>query len=54
MFLFLPLTAAAQSSADISKQIWIDVNPHYYLNSNSRIYGMLVYAGNLKTTAGGV
>ena len=39
MFLFLPLTAAAQSSADISKQIWIDVNPHYYLNSESKVYG---------------
>jgi hypothetical protein len=38
LFLF-PLIAGAQSSGDISKQIWIDVNPHYYLNPNSKIYG---------------
>jgi hypothetical protein len=53
LFLFFPLILGAQSSADISKQIWIDVNPHYYLNPNSNIYGISVYAGNLKTTAGG-
>jgi hypothetical protein len=30
-----------QSSEGIRKQIWIDMNPHYYLNPKTKIYGDL-------------
>jgi hypothetical protein len=39
LFLLFPVIASAQSGENISKQIWIDVNPHYYLNPKSKIYG---------------
>lgn len=37
--LFSPVIVNAQSGESVSKQIWIDVNPHYHLNSSSKIYG---------------
>jgi hypothetical protein len=39
LFLLFPVIASAQSGENISKQIWIDVNPHYYLSPKSKIYG---------------
>ena len=39
LYLLFPVIASAQSGENISKQIWIDVNPHYYLSPKSKIYG---------------
>ena len=39
LFLLAPAAVQTQFGQDISKQVWIDVNPQYYLNSNSKIYG---------------
>ena len=39
ILLLSPAVSYTQSSADISKQLWLDFNPQYYLNSGSKIYG---------------
>jgi len=39
LFILCPDTIFSQSNDEISKQIWIDFNPHYYLNPKTEIYG---------------
>lgn len=39
LFLFYPAIIFSQSGDRISKQIWIDFNPDYYLNPHAEIFG---------------